>query len=110
MKGSNLGEFEELVLMTVAILADQAYGFAIQQEFEKRTGRSANLSAIHAALFRLEEKGFLSSKLGEPTLVRGGKRKKYVLLTAYGVKSLKQAQNLRSKLWKAMPKMILQTK
>ena len=64
MKGTNLGEFEEYVMLTVAILNDDAYGYAIQKEFENRTKRRVNLSSIHATLFRLEEKGFIKSKMG----------------------------------------------
>ena len=110
MKGTNLGEFEEYVMLTVAILNDDAYGYAIQKEFENRTKRRVNLSSIHATLFRLEEKCFIKSKMGEPTFARGGKRKKYFSLTPFGVNTLHQAQELRKNLWKAIPKIVLQGK
>ncbi len=77
MKGTNLGEFEELVLLTIAALVNDAYSVAICDELTKVTGRSAKLGVVHAVLNRLEEKGLVKSKLGEATSTRGGKRKRY---------------------------------
>jgi hypothetical protein len=79
MKGTHLGEFEEIVLLTVAVLIDDAYGFTIMSEIEKRSNRSISIGAMRTTLSRLEEKGFLKSKLGEATKVRGGKRKRYFI-------------------------------
>ncbi|MDW7693031.1 helix-turn-helix transcriptional regulator [Flammeovirgaceae bacterium SG7u.111] len=108
MKGTYLGEFEEIVLLTVGVLYDEAYGPSIKKEVEERTGRKVNLSAIHATLNRLDEKGFLSSRLGEATAKRGGKRKKYFAVTKLGVKALEEAKNLRESLWVSIPKIALQ--
>ena len=83
MKGTYLGEFEEVVLLTVAMLEDQGYGITVKQEVEQRTNRPVNLSAVHATLYRLEKKGFLNSKLGEATKVRGGKRKRIFQITPF---------------------------
>ncbi len=107
MKGTYLGEFEEIVLLTVGVLYDEAYGPSIKKEVEERTGRKVNLSAIHATLNRLDEKGFLSSRLGEATAKRGGKRKKYFAVTKLGVKALEEAKNLRDSLWVSIPKIAL---
>ncbi|MEL7002077.1 MAG: PadR family transcriptional regulator [Bacteroidota bacterium] len=107
MKGTYLGEFEEIVLLTVAVLADKAYGNAILEEIEKRTERSVNLSAIHASLYRLEKKGFVEARKGDPSAVRGGKRKKYYSPTTYGLRSLSRAKELRDGLWDAIPSFIL---
>ncbi|MFY0592535.1 PadR family transcriptional regulator [Roseivirga sp.] len=108
MKGTYLGEFEEVVLLTVAMLEDEGYGISVKQEVEKRTDRTINLSAIHATLYRLEKKGFLNSKLGEATKVRGGKRKRIFSVTPYGVKNLKEAKSLREGIWNAIPNYVLQ--
>jgi PadR family transcriptional regulator, regulatory protein PadR len=70
MKGANLGEFEELVLLTIAALVNEAYSVGICDELEKQTGRSTKLGVVHAVLNRLEEKGLIRSKLGEATQTR----------------------------------------
>lgn len=107
MKGTYLGEFEEIVLLTVAVLGDDAYGNAVLEEIESRTKRSVNLSAIHASLYRLESKGFLKTRKGNPTAIRGGKRKKYYSLTGYGLKALNEAKELRDGLWESIPPFVL---
>ena len=103
MKGTYLGEFEELVLLTVGALYDAAYGVAVMDEIKSETGRSVNISAIHSALRRLEEKGFVSSRMGGATNERGGRRKRYFILTSYGKKALDEAQSLRLKLYNRIP-------
>jgi PadR family transcriptional regulator, regulatory protein PadR len=108
MKGTYLGEFEEIVLLAVGILQDMAYGVGICKEIENQTGRSVNIGAVHTARHRLEEKGFLKSKFGEATEVRGGKRKRIFTLTPYGIKALREAQELRNHMWSQLPKIILQ--
>ena len=108
MKGTYLGEFEEVVLLTVAMLDGDAYGINVKHEVEKRTDRSINLSVIHSTLYRLEKKGFLNSELGEATHIRGGKRKRYFFINSYGVKSLKEARTLREGIWEAIPGYVLQ--
>lgn len=102
MKRNYLGEFEELVLLTVAVLRDGAYGVAIADALESQTGRSANISAVHAALHRLEEKGMLASHLGEATAERGGRRKRLFLVTELGSTTLTDIKEMRNKLWDAI--------
>ena len=98
-----LGEFEEIVLLTVAVLYDEAYGVAIKQEIEERLKRKVSVGALQAALRRMENKGFLDSWLGEATQVRGGKRKRYFRVTSYGQRALAQVRDTRNQLWDAIP-------
>ena len=103
MKGTYLGEFEELVLLTVGALSPEAYGVAIMDEIKNETGRTVNISAIHSALRRLDEKGFVKSQMGGATNERGGRRKRYFELTSFGKKALDEAQSLRMKLYNRIP-------
>lgn len=107
MKGTYLGEFEEIILLSVGILYDEAYAVGIKEEIEKQTDRTVAISAVHTALHRLEEKGFLKSSFGEASQVRGGKRKRIFTLTPYGARSLKAAQELRTHMWSMVPKVAL---
>lgn len=107
MKGTNLGEFEELVLLTIAALVNDAYSVAICDELEKNTGRSAKLGVVHAVLNRLEEKGLVKSKLGEATNTRGGKRKRFYLITNGGKAALIKSKELRDQLWNKIPDLVL---
>jgi DNA-binding PadR family transcriptional regulator len=107
MKGTNLGEFEELVLLTIAALISEAYSVAVCDELEKHTGRKVKLGVVHAVLNRLEEKGFIKSKLGEATNVRGGKRKRYYTVTNTGKVALIKSKELRDQLWSIIPEMSL---
>ncbi|MCI0750474.1 MAG: PadR family transcriptional regulator [Flammeovirgaceae bacterium] len=99
MKGY-LGEFEELVLLTIASLGTDAYGVAIKEHIEKLSNRSISIGALHSTITRLEEKGFLTSWLGEPTQERGGRRKRYFELTQDGKVALIEMKSLRDELWK----------
>ena len=98
MKGY-LGEFEELVLLTVASLDDEAYGVAIKEDIEKRAGRSISIGALHSTITRLEEKGFLKSWLGDPTQERGGRRKRFFEVTHSGKIAVHEMKALRDELW-----------
>lgn len=99
MKGTYLGEFEELVLLCIAGLTPEAYGLAIQQELESHTQRSVNLGAVHAACNRLQDKGFLDAQLGEKSAKRGGRRKKLYQVTNAGRTALERSRDLRQGLW-----------
>jgi DNA-binding PadR family transcriptional regulator len=90
-----LGEFEELVLLIAGVLYEDAYAVAIAKEIASRSGRSVDVSAVHKSLYRLEEKGMLKSKLGEPEARRGGKRKRLFFITPYGKKALDESMELR---------------
>ncbi|WP_416864448.1 MAG: PadR family transcriptional regulator [Imperialibacter sp.] len=106
MKGTYLGEFEELVLLTVGILYDDAYGLAIVDELEKQTGRNVMISSAHKALVRLEDKGYLKSKMGGATEQRGGREKRLYELTHAGAKVLEQSKELRNAMWNQVPKVV----
>ena len=99
MKRTYLGEFEEIVLLTVAVMEGQAYGVALTHEIIEQTGRSVRLNQIHAALQRLEDKGMVKSEMGEPTAERGGRRKRLFTVTAYGRRTLQEIQEVRVRLW-----------
>ena len=103
MKRNHLGEFEELVLITVASLQDEAYGVSIMNEIAIQTGRNSNISAIHEGLRRLEAKGFVKSKMGGATAQRGGRRKRMFTLTASGRKVVDQTIELRVQLYNRVP-------
>jgi PadR family transcriptional regulator PadR len=106
MKGTYLGEFEELVLLTVGILYDDAHGISVQQELEKQSGRKPMISAVHKVLVRLEDKGFLTSELGGATTERGGRRKRLYEMTPAGKKALAGSRALRNKMWDAIPAVV----
>lgn len=103
MKEYQLGEFEEVVLLTVAILHEEAYGVAIKEDIEARLKRDVSVSALQTALRRMEKKGYLSSELGEATAIRGGKRKRYFKVTKTGKSALDYTKETRMKLWSALP-------
>ena len=103
MKGSHLGEFEEIVMLAIAALGEEAYGLAIKKELEEQSQRKITLSAVHASCNRLETKGFLASDFGEKSQKRGGKRKKIYSVTIQGQQALFEAHELRMRMWKRIP-------
>lgn len=103
MKGTHLGEFEELVLLMVGVLQKEAYGIAIKYELEKKTGRRPSIGALHSALTRLGEKGFLDSRLEGATEDRRGRRKRFYLLTRAGAQTIKQVYELRKEMINLIP-------
>lgn len=104
MKGTNLGEFQELVMLTVGMLYDDAYGVSIKDEIEKQSGRKVTLSTIHAALNRLEDKGYLNSRMGGATEERGGRPKRLFRVTAYGKQVLEESRQMRNRMWDLIPR------
>ncbi|MVM31237.1 PadR family transcriptional regulator [Spirosoma sp. HMF4905] len=108
MKRAFLGEFEEIVLLTVAVLGESAYGVTVTQEIEQKTGRTVGFSTVHTTLQRLGEKGFLSSEMGGATAERGGRRKRFFTVTAAGRRALQEVKQVREELWGALPPQTLQ--
>jgi DNA-binding PadR family transcriptional regulator len=104
MKEQSLGEFEELVLLMVAAQHDEAYGVSILEQLEEKLEKKVNISAIHVALKRLEDKGFLKSRFGGITTDRGGRRKKFYVITAIGKKMLDSQYALRTSIYRQIPK------
>lgn len=106
MKGTNLGEFEELVLLTIAALMGEAYSVAISDQLSSHTKRTVKLGVVHSVLNRLEEKGLVKSQLGEATKTRGGKRKRFYQLTIPGKAALVRAKSMRDLLWDKIPSLV----
>ena len=107
MKETNIGEFQEIVLLAILILDDQAYGLKIQKEISSRLKREISRGALHTALTRLEEKGLLESEYGGAKAERGGRRKRFYRLTKGGRASLQQAKEVREEMWSLVPKLSL---
>ncbi len=99
MKGTNLGEFEELVLLIVVAKPEEAYSVAIAKEMERVTGRKVVHSVVHASLSRLLKKGLVDSEMGEATAERGGRRKRMYSISNAGMKALELAKSHRDELW-----------
>ncbi len=108
MGKNHLGEFEEIVMLTVAILHGEAYGVAIIEEMETRLKRSVSIGSLQVVLKRLEEKGYVKSQLGEATSVRGGKRKRFFTVTNVGKDMLRTSKEQRMQLWNAVPDVALE--
>lgn len=108
MKKYQLGEFEEIVVLTIGILNNEAYSVSIKDEIESRLSRTVSMGALHTALRRLEDKGYLRSYAGESTEERAGRPKRYFEITAMGKKAMLYAKNMRDELWRAIPKTVLQ--
>lgn len=106
MKGTYLGEFEELVLLSVGILFDDAYGLAIVDELERQTGRNIMISSVHKALVRLEEKGYLRSRMGGASDIRGGRGKRLYNLTRTGISVINESREMRNSMWKQVPRIV----
>ncbi|HEX8041477.1 MAG TPA: helix-turn-helix transcriptional regulator [Chryseosolibacter sp.] len=106
MKGTYLGEFEELVLLCAGILFDNAYGLAIADELEKQTGRRIMISSVHKTLVRLEDKGYLKSRMGGAAGTRGGREKRLYTLTRTGTSVLNESRRMRNEMWKQVPKIV----
>lgn len=110
MKKYQLGEFEEVVTLTVGVLYGDAYGVSIKNEIETRLSRKVSVGALQTALKRLEEKGYLKSHEGEATQERAGRPKRYFVITALGKKALEFSKTTREELWNSIPKVALNVK
>jgi PadR family transcriptional regulator PadR len=107
MKKFQLGEFEEVVMLTVGVLYKKAYGVSIKKEIENRLSRKVSVGALQTALKRLEKKGYLSSYAGESSQERAGRPKLYFEITAFGRKALVHSRDTRNELWSAIPEVAL---
>ena len=103
-KSYQLGELEELVLMIVAILNEEAYGVKVMDEIDLQIHRKVNISAVHTTLDRLERKGFVSSYMGGASAERGGRRKRLFQVTAEGRKAIEFVHQTRNALYQQIPK------
>ncbi len=107
MKKYQLGEFEEIVILTIGVLYKNAYGVAIKKEIETRLSRNVSMGAMHSALVRLEDKGYIKSHDGEVTEERSGRPRKYFQITALGKRAMEYTKDTRNELWRAIPKVAL---
>ena len=105
-----LGEFEEIVMLTVAVLHGDAYGVSIKKDIESRLERKVSVGALQSSLKRLEHKGYLTSKDGESTSERGGRPKRYFEVTASGKMAIEATKEIRNQLWRAIPQVVLDLK
>ncbi|SHH73285.1 Transcriptional regulator PadR-like family protein [Chryseolinea serpens] len=99
-----LGELEELILLMVALLNKEAYGVTVAEELKAQANRELSISAIHAVLHRLEEKGFVKSKMGGASTERGGRRKRLFSITAHGRNALEELRDTRDLIWTLIAK------
>ncbi len=109
MKRVTIGEFEELCLLVVGVLNEDAYGVSIQDEVKIRTGRKVTISSIHSTLVRLEQKGLLKSYMGGANEVRGGRTKRIFEMTSTGKQAIHEARELRNQLWTDIPNLNWET-
>lgn len=100
-RGDHLGEFEQLVLLAVLSLGDDAYGMRIRDELRETAGREVSVPTVYSALSRLEEKGLVSTRMGEPTAERGGRAKKFFLVRPEGVEALRESRAMLDRMWEA---------
>lgn len=97
-----LTEFEQLVLLALVRLANNAYGVTVREEIEARTGRSISVAATYAALDRLERRGYVASWVSEATAVRGGRAKKHFKIQTAGATELRESQAVMAKMWEGL--------
>ena len=102
MTSQGLGEFEQMVLLAIVHLRGEAYAIPIAAEIERRTGRRVARAAVYVTLRRLEEKGYVSSWMSDPTPERGGKGRRYVKLEADGARALREARHAAERMWKGL--------
>ncbi len=110
MKKYQLGEFEEIVILTIAVLYKEAYGVAIKNEIETRITRNVSMGAMHTSLVRLEDKGYIKSFNGDATEDRMGRPRRYYQITALGKKAMEYSRSTRNDLWNSIPKVALDLK
>lgn len=103
MKATELGDFEELVLMSICVIGSQAYAVSVKADLEERLRKKINISAVHTALYRLEDKGFLNSEIGGATKERGGRRKRIFAPTAAGKSAIQRLKLVREEMYRLIP-------
>ena len=105
MRKGYLSDFELMILLALLYLGEEAYGVPISHEIEKRCGREVALGSVYAALDRLEEKGLVTSRLGDPTAERGGRAKRYFRVTDQGLRDVRETQRALIELWRGLPQL-----
>ena len=100
-----LGGFELLVLLALIRLGDEAYGVPISEAIEESSGKDVAIGSVYITLERLESKGLVSSRLGEPTAERGGRAKRLFTITAAGIREVRDARRALTQLWHGLPQL-----
>ncbi len=103
MSKDHLGELEELILLMIVMLKDEAYGLAIRRILKDQTNRVITIGAVHGTVNRLEKKGYIESSMGGATDLRGGRRKRIFKITASGKSALQKSRDLKVNLWQQIP-------
>jgi len=103
MATESLGELEELAMLAVARLDDDAYGASVRRELEERASRSVAIATVYVTLMRLEDKGLVSSRMSEPEPVQGGKARRLFRLTREGARALWEARRIHERMWEGIP-------
>jgi DNA-binding PadR family transcriptional regulator len=98
----SLGEFEQIVLLALVRLSDNAYGVPIRHEIEKRTRRTISIGALYSTLDRLEAKSYVSSRFSDPTPERGGRSRRYFKVEPPGLKALQRSREVLEVMWKGV--------
>lgn len=104
-KRTHIGDFELMVMLVLLRLGESAYGVPISREIERQCGREVALGSVYATLERLQEKGLVSSDLGEPTPERGGRAKRYFRLTRKGLREVRETRQALIRLWRGLPEL-----
>ena len=107
MEKEYIGELEELILLLIVMLKDEAYGLALRNALKEQADRTVTIGAVHGTVNRLEKKGFIRSTLGGATALRGGRRKRLFTITAYGKKVLQKSRDVKVNLWRQIPELSL---
>jgi PadR family transcriptional regulator, regulatory protein PadR len=102
----HLGEFEQIVLLAIVRLGDEAYGVPIKQDIEQRTGRALTVGALYRTLDRLEEKGYVSSAFSDPTPERGGRSKRYFRIKPLGLRTLRASREALTAMWEGLDPLV----
>jgi DNA-binding PadR family transcriptional regulator len=102
---SYLGEFELMLLLAVVHLGEQAYGVPISRQLERNRGRNVSIGSVYAALERLQAKGLILSRLGDPTPERGGKSKRFFQITKEGLRQVHETRQVLTSMWQALPEL-----
>jgi PadR family transcriptional regulator, regulatory protein PadR len=105
MSRETLGNFELMVLLAILRVGEDAYGVPIARELEASSGKEVLLGSVYAAVDRLEGKGLVSSRIGDPTPERGGRAKKHVKLTAKGLREIRETKRTLVRLWRGLPEL-----
>jgi PadR family transcriptional regulator PadR len=104
-KGDYLGNFELLLLLVLMRLGEGAYGVTIAKELEEQTGREVVIASVYATLDRLQERGLVTSSLGDPTPERGGRAKRYFRISGAGIREVRETRRSLMTLWKGLPEL-----